>query len=234
MIKVAIIDDEIIFLEKIENYLKLHSNFEAVYFHDPQAFLDETRNIQFDLLFLDIEMPNINGLEVLEKLQKSNYNCLVIFITNNEHYMLDCFNKNVIGFISKYDFDNHIDRCIKKANLLLSPLKIKFETFSAPIEIQDFEIIMIEIQLRKIYLCLSTGIKIQLKYKSIDEILNVLSTDTFFQVNRSTIINLEKVTQFLNLEITLSQIKQPIQLSKYRKKEFIASYCDFNLRRKNS
>lgn len=56
---------------------------------------------EYELIFLDIEMKDINGIQVAELIHRENENCLICFITNHEHYIDAAMNKHAFRFWSK-------------------------------------------------------------------------------------------------------------------------------------
>lgn len=232
MHKIAVIDDDSLFLDKMRNILEKYDNFEPYFYNNPIDFLTNHSIYQFSLIFLDIEMPNLNGLEVINKLQEMGHETLVIFITNDDQYMINCFNKNVISFVSKTNLNDTIHIHIKKAITLLTPKTYSFQTEFGSKTVAEADITSITIELRRMILIINNNYQIVLQYKTLIEVQEILNSNLFFQINRSTIVNLSRITKYTNNDIYLSNFSTPLQLSKYRKKEFIDAYFEYSLRRK--
>ena len=81
MKKIAIIDDEQEILETLARFLKRSEKFEIETFSNPQTALNKIKNGSFDLVLLDIMMPEINGMDILKELKSSNPNVKVIMMT---------------------------------------------------------------------------------------------------------------------------------------------------------
>ncbi len=79
-IKVAIIDDEQDILEMIEKYLKRAGNFEVITFNNPINALTRIDK-SYDVVLLDIMMPQMNGLDVLKTLREKNEAVKVVMMT---------------------------------------------------------------------------------------------------------------------------------------------------------
>ncbi|MGN1050959.1 MAG: LytR/AlgR family response regulator transcription factor [Acutalibacteraceae bacterium] len=104
--KFAIIDDEIIFAEK---FVKTISEFceNVDIFTDPVEFL-KSKNL-YDLIFLDIDMPQINGIDLAK--QYKGKGSSIVFVTNKDALVFDAYNlTNTLGFVRKSKIDIDLPR----------------------------------------------------------------------------------------------------------------------------
>jgi len=81
MTKIAIIDDEIQILQSIQRYLQKRKQFEITIFDNPTEARRPLLNAEFDLVLLDIMMPQINGIDMLKELRKEQVPIKVIMMT---------------------------------------------------------------------------------------------------------------------------------------------------------
>lgn len=81
MKKIAIIDDEQDILDVLETFLKRSEKFDVDTFSNPKSVLDTLKSGAYDLVLLDIMMPQLNGLDVLEEIKKVSPNTKVIMMT---------------------------------------------------------------------------------------------------------------------------------------------------------
>jgi DNA-binding NtrC family response regulator len=78
---IAIIDDELEILNVLSRYLSRNPNFSITTYSNPVSALNSMENVEYDLVLLDIMMPEMNGLEVLEKLKNKNKEQKVMMMT---------------------------------------------------------------------------------------------------------------------------------------------------------
>lgn len=103
-IKVVCVDDHYLFLQGLQNILQSNQEFEVtgVYNH-PKKFLSALNNMNTDIVTLDVNMPEINGLEICKRIKLWNDKIKVLFITmfetNNVSAQIKSAGGN--GFISK-------------------------------------------------------------------------------------------------------------------------------------
>ncbi len=81
MKKIAIIDDEQDILETLERFLKRSEKFEIETFSNPATAFDMIKKGQFDLILLDIMMPQMNGMDMLTQIKQTNPNVKIIMMT---------------------------------------------------------------------------------------------------------------------------------------------------------
>ncbi|PSR55260.1 DNA-binding response regulator [Adhaeribacter arboris] len=99
MLRMVVVDDEPLALEVLENYLKKMSGIQSItLFSKAREALHYLENQKADVLLLDIEMPEITGIEFLEKLSDPP---LTIFTTAYRNYAFEGFELGVIDFLLK-------------------------------------------------------------------------------------------------------------------------------------
>ncbi|MFY4786304.1 response regulator [Aliarcobacter butzleri] len=78
---IAIIDDEVEILNLLSRFLSRNPKFSVANYVNPLAALESLNTSSYDIILLDIMMPQMNGLEVLEKIKEKNENQKVIMMT---------------------------------------------------------------------------------------------------------------------------------------------------------
>ena len=119
MIRIAIVDDEQIILrsihKKIEDlFCKAGVKFEIYDYTDAVVALKEIEQSSFDILFLDIDMPEISGMEIAKKLRVQEENIDIVFITNKEELVYDAIKFTPFRFIRKYRFEYEIEEAVNE------------------------------------------------------------------------------------------------------------------------
>ena len=174
---------------------------------------------QPDLVFLDIEMPGKNGLEVAEELQKMKQPPQIIFLTAYDQYALDAFKVNAINYILKpYETDEvyeaiaQVQELYPEQELLEEKLtavmnelsddnkkqevdKLPVITARSRIKLLEYEkIIYIHTKAKKVYAV--TKDKEYEVDNNLTELEEKLSSD-FFRVHRSYIVNLTEIEEVI-------------------------------------
>lgn len=115
MKKIAIIDDEKDILDILQQFLRRSEKFDIEVFSNPQNAIDRAKRGIFDLILLDIMMPQMDGVDFLKEVKESSPNTKVIMMTaySTQDRVVEC---NKIGaedyvtkpFISLRDVENKV------------------------------------------------------------------------------------------------------------------------------
>lgn len=98
-----IIDDERIIVEGMEWSLREVVGQDAVIYtaEDPFTALDIIKNNDIDVIFSDVDMPELNGIELAEEIHKISEDVALVFATGHPHYSLDAWNTCAEAFVLK-------------------------------------------------------------------------------------------------------------------------------------
>ncbi|WP_313976177.1 LytTR family DNA-binding domain-containing protein [Xanthocytophaga flavus] len=219
MMNCIAVDDESLALDLLVDniqqipYLKLvkrcKNAFEA---------MDALRNEQVDLMFLDIQMPGITGVQLLQGL---SYSPMVIFITAYDQYALEGFNLDVVDYLLKPVAFERFLKATNKAYELFSLRKqevkpaVENDYFFVHADYSLVKIKMSEIMYveglkdyLKIYLAgQSRPVVTRMTMKSLEENLPV---SQFVRVHRSYIVALDKIDCIRNQKIKIGEVFIPI------------------------
>ena len=117
MINTIIVDNDSLIREIVEKILEDNNQIKLIFkAEDGYECLDYLEKNKVDIVLLDIGMPKMNGIEVLEKIKKSNSKAKVIMLTSckDKEIVLKCLNIGAEGYLSKdIDSEGLVDAIIK-------------------------------------------------------------------------------------------------------------------------
>lgn len=189
--QIAIIDDSEFMRKRIINILtKEFLISEITSFASIKDYEDSKNN--YDLLLLDIELPNENGIDYVNKNPQEH--AFVIYVTSHDDAMSNAFNLNVIGFIMKVDIDKKLLLEVKKAEARLQFIKVYYlKTVFETLKVKESQILYFCSEDSIVFVQLMNHNKlIELTVKTLS-VLEKKISENFFRVNRNYIINLKKV-----------------------------------------
>ncbi|MXV51144.1 response regulator [Pedobacter sp. HMF7647] len=204
---VVIVDDEPLAREMLQGYLKRITGISEVniFPNAHEAFMHLEKNAA-DLLLLDIEMPEITGIDLLKKLTDPP---LTIFTTAYRNYAFEGYELGVIDFLLKPIAFDRFSQAISKAKELLA-LKAHHSHMEEGQESGDHDFIFVKSGVQRIrlqfedvtfvqglkdYAIIHTPARKILLKGSIKAMLDILPAGRFIRVHKSFIVSVRKITQ---------------------------------------
>ena len=218
MIKAIAIDDEPLALKVIENFCeKVDFISLEKTFNKPSDALKYADNFPIDLLFLDINMPSINGIEFYKQLKQST---MVIFTTAYSEYAVEGFNLNAVDYILKpFTFDRFL-LAVNKANEFFNYQNQKENSSQFLFVRADYSLVKINIANILYIEGLDDYLKIHIENQktiitriTMKSILEKLPPKEFVRIHRSFIVPLKRIESVRNKVISLAGIEIPIGAS---------------------
>lgn len=234
--KTIIIDDEPLARMLVKEYLELHPDMEVVAeAEDGFEGVKKINELKPDVVFLDVQMPRLNGFELLELI---SHFPKVIFTTAYDEYALKAFENNAVDYLLKPFSEERFNQALAKLkNGLptaendigrLSDFTPKYEEESARIVVKNGSEIRILptrdidfIEAYDDYVKIYTGEKYHLKKKTLNYYESVLSSTGFLRVHRSFLLNIAKLSRIESFEknsylaILSSGMRVPISRTAY-------------------
>lgn len=226
--RILICDDDNLITEQLYNYLceffdryKLKSP-EIVTYSNGDALLTDSE--EKDIVFLDIEMPGVNGIFTGNELKKENPEVIIFIITSFMEYLDEAMRFHVFRYLSKPIDKMRLFRNLKDALQLYTTTHTKtiIETKQGVHTVFTNDIICVEAKSRKVILYTILG-----NFESIHPIqywLDVLHEHCFFQSHRSYIVNFAYVCDFTNSVIHLYNHQFTAYLTRRKYTEFKETY----------
>lgn len=222
-IRSIIIDDEKVARQGVSVLLSKDNDFELLDMcaNGKQA-IESIVHFEPDLIFLDIQMPDMNGFDVLKALPEG-LNPLIVFITAFDHYAIEAFEasafdyllkpfdddrffdvlkrtKNQITLIKSGRYTQNIEELVKKVTKSRETIEASQHEFTNRIMVKreggvsfiDVKDIM-AIEASDYYLKIITSIDEHIMRKSLNSIEEKLNNNQFVRIHRSTIINIDYI-----------------------------------------
>lgn len=230
-LKCLLLDDELTGLAYLKMLCEQIPNLEVVKaFNSPLKLISELTTLNYDLCILDIEMPEMNGLQVANLLN----HVPLIFITAYKEYAAEAFDLNAIDYIRKPLTKERLEKAVKKAlihkeNLVKSKDFFQLNTDKGKAILFFNQILYLytsDVDSRDKMILLENGTILKAKNYSFEAILKEMPYIDFCQINKKEVISVQSVSYFTNEEIT-TKITLPtgkqliLHLSETYKNEFL-------------
>ena len=230
MVRIAIVEDDPADLSQLLDCLRQYEgdqneHFSVRSFSGPAEFLNPYRS-DFDLIFMDIELPLFNGVEVARQLREVDSTVTLVFITNMEQYAVNGYEVDAIDFVVKpinyYRFSSmlrkamrHIARRAEKEVLVQSGGSI--------IRLRASQIFYIEIRDHLLIYHTDQG-RIE-SWGKMSDVESELSPHGFIRCSSSHLVNLRHVISVDGGSVNVAGTKLPI--SQRRHKAFYTSVTNY-------
>lgn len=230
MIRVAIVEDDSAERERLRACLRWLEESEGMRFHVAEfasgtAFIGSFQP-EYDLIFMDIEMPGMDGMETARALRKMDASVLLIFVTNMAQYAIAGYEVEALDFI------------LKPVNRYSFAIKMKRAAARIPKRIEEYVAIKCEGELRQVpissvrwldidghYVVYHTTEGDFEEYGTLKEAYGKLNRSFFVFANRGCLVNLYHVSAVNKNSVTVGGSQ--LDISRPQKKSFLAAMSDF-------
>lgn len=229
--KIAICDDENIFVKKLYQYFWKQHNCSVECFTSPLELLEKYHSRErYDVLFLDILMEPLDGIRLAREIRKYDQKAIIVFLTSSLEYAPLGYEVNAFRYLLKpvtQDDLSHTMREILKH--LSTPDILHISTPECEILVNTDELHYLEAN-NKDCILYYMGDTITVR-KSLSELEEMLSGCCFFRIHRKYLVNLSCVREFDDRKLTLDCGKT-LPIGRRRSVEFrniLNKYIEGNL-----
>jgi DNA-binding LytR/AlgR family response regulator len=235
MIKIYTCDDDFEFLEKTKSYISAYlsqSNFsdfecEVTGFNNPENAMAEIEKEKPDIVFLDIDMPKINGFNIAGEINRRSDDTLIIFVTNYDNYVYTSIKYRPFRFIRKSKIAVEIKEALRSAlNEIIYKnkyLELGVKYFNEKIFLSD----VIYIESKRNYAELNATNGEKYKYRSaLSKLEDELKSYDFVRIHAGYLVNMRHIHLIKDDIITLSNGEQ-LNISRRLHKSVLEQYREY-------
>lgn len=224
---IAVCDDERIFrvkiLELLENYKKEHFlTFEILEFSSGEELLNYKNDIF--LVFLDVEMPGRNGMEIAKLIKEKKENILIVFLTSHSEMMQKAFQVKAFRYLLKPLRHRDFLECMESAMKEMKASKVLLSVDGIQKVVNLKEIQYIEAGEKNTFIR-TKSTTYESKY-TMTEWVNILADGHFFRCHKTYYINLAFVDE-IHKEYAVLYNKERVAVSRRSRKEFNQKLLDY-------
>lgn len=228
--RACIVEDDKENRDQLTEYLRRYEKtkqctFTVTAYGDALDFLEEFKG-NFDLIFMDIELPYLNGLEVVKRIREKDKRVIVIFVTNMAQYAVKGYEVDALDFIVKpvsySGFSLKLDRALERLKQL-EEREIWITDRNGKRRLYASAIKYVEVVHHNVIYHTTDGD--YTAYGQLKDVCAALEGAPFALCNRCFLVNLQFVTAIEELFVTVSDEK--LQISRNRKKAFLKSLNEY-------
>lgn len=158
-----------------------------------------------DILILDIDMPEISGLEFAEKLRAERKDLIIIFISNHEEFVFKAIEFQPFRYIRKMCLNTEMPLAIRSAVRVIEANRDKqiiLNTNDGEMKVMTSEITYFETEKRKIAIHLQNSKKLIIN-KTLSEVQEMINKENFIMIHRCCVVNANYIKNISNGVVTL-------------------------------
>ena len=236
MFNIAFCDDDVVFLNKLKQYFieikgeNTYDEAELHMFSSGLEFLRRTENGErFDVIFIDVQMPIIGGIELANKIKKF-YEPLIIFISVSNKYFVDMFDVRPLGFLNKpikhSDFKNIFSKIYKYIFDSNDFYTFKFQKNTIRLKIKD--IVYFKSHKRQVIVKCKDGEEFIFYGKILDTYEEIKGFD-FILIHKSYLVNYHHISQ-IAYDYVIMDNGEKLNISNRRRKDVRKLYIQIGER----
>lgn len=231
MVNIAIVEDnpeEAVQLEKaLKRYAEeYHIPTRTTVYSNAMAFLSKY-SAEFDIIFMDIMMPMMNGMDASRMLREKDDKVMVIFVTNMQQYAIQGYEVGAFDFILKPvhypEFKLKFTRAVSKLMPQKKVSSILIKSESGMVRLTPEQILYVEVQQHHCVYHTRQGDFRQ--YQTMKNVESQLEEYGFARCNNYLLVNLAYVTKIDGMSVHVSGTVLPISYP--RKKQFCDKFEEF-------
>lgn len=231
--KIAICDDEKILCEQLQNLIRRHTACRQItsidFYEKGEELLSAGKH--YDMIFLDIQMDGMNGIETAKVLRERKEEAVLIFITGLKDYVFEAFDVAAFHYLLKpvqeEKFAEVFERAIMEAEKQKQrndePEQLFIRKRGRSIKLDKPQILYIESRQRKVVIhMLQDTLEIYATMNGLEKELG----EQFYRCHRGYLVNLSRITGYTGDTITLCN-GEDIFLAREKYNEFVKVYMRY-------
>ncbi len=233
LIKTIIVEDEKEQAEVTKSMLEQLSKetekylFNITIFSTPMEFL-ESYKFDADIIFLDIKMPGINGMDVAKEIRKNDQDVTLIFITSLAQYAIEGYSVQAEDYVLKPlsypEFKIKMLRALSVVNIR-SGRSILFENNNVTIKVSLDNISYIETDHHKLMYHVNDG-SVYYRHEPMKDCEDFLKGTDFLRINSSYLVNLKYAQKIEKMDLVLNDGTR-LKISRPRMNEVNAKFLEY-------
>ena len=226
MLRIAVCDDEKIISQQINDMIKKFLPECNISKYLSGSDLLESC-LKFDIIFLDIQMENMNGIETAREIRRCGEDTIIIFITGVKEYVFEAFDVSAFHYLLKPVNEEKLKevvcRAVKEINKKAEKHQLFIKTRDKSYYIDVCDILFMENEMRKIAIHTKKEI---IRFYGVMSELEEKAGNSFYRCHRGYLVNMTYIAEYDNENIYLTN-GDKVYLAREKYQDFVKHYMRF-------
>ncbi len=232
--RIAICDDQNEYIQSLQAIIKneievkIDENVEIKPFSNGHLLIEENIGSPFDVVFVDVNMPQMDGRDLASCLRRMSDDVILIFVSQYDEYVFDSFDVSPLGFIRKSHLKEMTEEiCPKIINKYKDiNFSIELNNDRSTILLRPAKIWYFECDGRYLNIYYRDGMKGRIKYP-IKKMAALLEDRGFIRIHKSFLSNYRYIYRITGCEVLLCDFETKLPVTKNRLREIKTTYFDW-------
>lgn len=233
MLQIAICDDEQFYRDKMKNLLERYMQRNALpyvihTFLSGEEFLRQCEhNMKFDIVFLDINMEEMDGIRTAERIRAYHSDTYIVFVTAFIDYALEGYKVNAVRYLMKDNLEGALEECMKAILHKMQVAQVSFAFLEGDKKLYTDRIIYVESRGHKsLFHYMEAKTEIYQIYSKLDVLERQLEGHSFLRIHKSYLVNMRHIRKVSNYTVFLDTGEElPVPRSRFQSvKESFVDY----------
>ncbi len=230
MYRVAVVEDEKEYREQIVSYINRYGlehqvSFDITQYEDGEDIVLEDK-LTFDVIFFDIEMARLNGMDAAKEIRKKDDKVAIVFITNMASYAIEGYAVNALDYVLKpIEFDSFAFRMERTLERVIKQetVEILIQTANGVKKMDSANVYYIEIENRMLHFFTTEGEFIQ--RGTMQSMETLLKDYHFVKCNHWYLVNLKYVSEIVGNTVQVANSR--LEISRRNKVTFLREVTEY-------
>lgn len=233
MLQIAICDDEQFYRDRIKKLLEkyMHNNALPCTLHTFLSGEELIRQCEggaaFDIVFLDISMKEMDGLQTAERIRAYHRDTYIVFVTAFMDYALEGYKVNAVRYLMKDNLEGALEECMKAILQRMQVAQVTFSFLEGEKRLYTDCILYVESRGHKsVFHYMEAGRAVYQIYRKLDDLEQQLAGHNFLRIHKSYLVNMKHIRKVGNYTALLDTGEElPIPRPRFQKiKEAFVDY----------
>ena len=208
--KIAVCDDEYVCVDRICTLINAYCIEKQLVcdcctFTDPAVF-HQSHMESYDVVFLDANMGNINGIAAAKALREVNTSAILVYVSGFVEYAPMGYSVDAFRYLMKHDLENSFAECMDEivCRLTMNSKQLSISTIGGEQKFVISSLVFLESFRHQILVHLSDGREVESRQYSLAELTALLQPHSFIRIHRSFLVNPVYIETIKSRVVTLS------------------------------